>query len=102
MNGFKIFWINFYRKGTVFHESRGKHYSNGFGEGDTLGMMICLPTNMISLPPTHKDLVFNIIYKHLPCLIIPSQVVLKYGISYALLDIDKIQKSFILWRTVSR
>jgi len=72
----------------VFHESRGKHYSNGFGEGDTLGIMICLPTNTISLPPTHKDLVFNFIYKYFLSLIIPSQVILKYSISYALLDID--------------
>jgi Set1/Ash2 histone methyltransferase complex subunit ASH2 len=45
----------------VFHESRGKHYSNSFGEGDTLGIMICLPNNVVSLPPTHKDLVFNFI-----------------------------------------
>lgn len=52
----------------MFHESRGKHYSNGFGEGDTLGIMICLPTNTISLPPTHKDLVFNFIYKYFPSL----------------------------------
>lgn len=80
----------------MFHESRGKHYSNGFGEGDTLGIMICLPTNMISLPPTHKDLVLNNIYKYLPSLIMHSRIILKYGISYALLDIDKIQKPFIL------
>lgn len=80
----------------MFHESRGKHYSNGFGEGDTLGIMICLPTNTISLPPTHKDLVFNIIFKYLLSLIRAFQVVLKYGISCALLDIDKIQKPLIL------
>lgn len=45
----------------MFHESRGKHYSDSFGEGDTLGLMICLPNNTLSLPPTHKDLVFTII-----------------------------------------
>lgn len=31
------------RKGTKFHESHGKHYSNGYGEGDTLGFLIVLP-----------------------------------------------------------
>lgn len=72
----------------MFHESRGKHYSNGFGEGDTLGIMICLPANTISLPPTHKDLVFNFIYKYFLSSMMPSQVILKCGISYALLDID--------------
>lgn len=53
----------------MFHESRGKHYSSGFGEGDTLGIMICLPSNVVSLPPTHKDLVFNFDYKYLQTII---------------------------------
>ncbi|KAK7068679.1 Set1/Ash2 histone methyltransferase complex subunit ASH2, partial [Halocaridina rubra] len=46
------------RKGTVFHESRGKHYMDGgFGEGDVLGIMIVLPDrNPVSrFPPTYKD-----------------------------------------------
>lgn len=46
------------RKGTVFHESRGKHYFDGsFGEGDVLGIMIDLPEkNPVSqFPPTYKD-----------------------------------------------
>lgn len=46
------------RKGTVFHESRGKHFSDcGFSEGDTLGIMIDLPEkNPVSqFPPTYKD-----------------------------------------------
>ncbi|XP_029044148.2 set1/Ash2 histone methyltransferase complex subunit ASH2 [Osmia bicornis bicornis] len=45
------------RKGTRFHESRGKHYSNGYGEGDTLGFLILLPdTHDVShLPNTYKD-----------------------------------------------
>ncbi|XP_042209677.1 set1/Ash2 histone methyltransferase complex subunit ASH2-like isoform X2 [Homarus americanus] len=46
------------RKGTVFHESRGKHYfEGGFGEGDVLGIMIDLPEkNPVSqFPPTYKD-----------------------------------------------
>nr|CAG4643104.1 EOG090X03NS [Ilyocryptus agilis] len=45
------------RKGTVFHESMGKHFSTGYGEGDVLGMLIELPEvpkgNYI--PSTYKD-----------------------------------------------
>jgi len=34
------------RKGTVFHDSRGKHFSDeGFAVGDTLGFLIHLPTD---------------------------------------------------------
>ena len=46
-----------YRKGTKFHEARGKHYSSGFGEGDTLGLLIELPEckNTPHLPQTLKD-----------------------------------------------
>lgn len=45
------------RKGTRFHESRGKHYSNGYGEGDTLGFLIVLPetAETVHLPNTYKD-----------------------------------------------
>lgn len=44
------------RKGTKFHEARGKHYSAGYGEGDTLGLMIYLPeTNAPAVPQTLKD-----------------------------------------------
>lgn len=45
------------RKGTKFHEARGKHYSSGFGEGDTLGLLIYLPDtkNTPAVPPTLKD-----------------------------------------------
>lgn len=49
---------NPYRKGTVFHESRGKHYfDGGFSEGDVLGVMIDLhDKNPVSqFPPTYKD-----------------------------------------------
>lgn len=49
---------HFSRKGTVFHESRGKHYADtGFTEGDVLGIMIKLPEkNPVSrFPPTYKD-----------------------------------------------
>jgi Set1/Ash2 histone methyltransferase complex subunit ASH2 len=45
------------RKGTRFHESAGKHYSPGYGEGDTLGFMIILPQNNTTklVPNTYKD-----------------------------------------------
>ncbi|CAG5041371.1 unnamed protein product [Parnassius apollo] len=45
------------RKGTRFHESRGKHYSNGYGEGDTLGFLIVLPDSPSTkyTPNTYKD-----------------------------------------------
>lgn len=45
------------RKGTRFHESKGKHYSNGYGEGDTLGFLIVLPDthDASHLPNTYKD-----------------------------------------------
>ncbi|XP_018573858.1 set1/Ash2 histone methyltransferase complex subunit ASH2 isoform X2 [Anoplophora glabripennis] len=45
------------KKGTRFHESAGKHYSSGYGEGDTLGFMIALPQNVTTklVPNTYKD-----------------------------------------------
>jgi len=43
------------RKGTKFHDSIGKHYSEGYGQGDILGCLIQLPDKQISLPPTFKD-----------------------------------------------
>ncbi|CAH2070954.1 unnamed protein product, partial [Iphiclides podalirius] len=45
------------RKGTRFHESRGKHYSNGYGEGDTLGFLVVLPDSPTTkyTPNTYKD-----------------------------------------------
>lgn len=45
------------RKGTRFHESRGKHYSDGYGEGDTLGFLISLPYQETKsyVPTTYKD-----------------------------------------------
>jgi len=47
------------RKGTLFHQSRGKHYSDGgYQEGDVLGFFIHLPEpdnpNKL-LPQTYKD-----------------------------------------------
>lgn len=45
------------RKGTRFHECRGKHYSAGYGEGDTLGFLIVLPESpeINYIPHTYKD-----------------------------------------------
>lgn len=48
------------RKGTRFHESHGKHYSDGgYGEGDVLGFLIELPEEKGGaseyLPNTFKD-----------------------------------------------
>ncbi|XP_043276432.1 set1/Ash2 histone methyltransferase complex subunit ASH2 [Venturia canescens] len=45
------------RKGTKFHESRGKHFSSGYGEGDTLGFLIILPDtyDATHIPNTYKD-----------------------------------------------
>ncbi|XP_047022247.1 set1/Ash2 histone methyltransferase complex subunit ASH2 isoform X1 [Helicoverpa zea] len=45
------------RKGTRFHESKGKHYSNGYGEGDTLGFLVVLPESATTkyTPNTYKD-----------------------------------------------
>ncbi|KAF5276969.1 hypothetical protein FQR65_LT16109 [Abscondita terminalis] len=44
-------------KGTRFHESMGKHYSSGYGEGDTLGCLIVLPETSSTelIPDTYKD-----------------------------------------------
>ncbi|XP_065568304.1 set1/Ash2 histone methyltransferase complex subunit ASH2-like [Artemia franciscana] len=46
------------RKGTKFHEAKGYHFSDGYCEGDVLGMMIILPDSHNCekyRPPTHKD-----------------------------------------------
>ncbi|XP_014210534.1 set1/Ash2 histone methyltransferase complex subunit ASH2 [Copidosoma floridanum] len=45
------------RKGTRFHESRGKHYGTGYGEGDTVGFLIILPDDYrpSHIPKTYKD-----------------------------------------------
>ncbi|PSN44435.1 Set1/Ash2 histone methyltransferase complex subunit ASH2 [Blattella germanica] len=45
------------RKGSRFHECRGKHYSSGYGEGDTLGFLIILPEShtVNYIPHTYKD-----------------------------------------------
>ena len=46
------------KKGTRFHQSLGKHYSSGYGQGDTLGFFIDLPDGTETakaLPDTYKD-----------------------------------------------
>ncbi|XP_030761930.1 set1/Ash2 histone methyltransferase complex subunit ASH2 [Sitophilus oryzae] len=45
------------KKGTKFHESHGKRYGKGYGEGDTVGFMIILPQNNTTklVPNTYKD-----------------------------------------------
>lgn len=46
------------KKGTRFHQSIGKHYSSGYGQGDTLGFFIELPDETETakaLPDTYKD-----------------------------------------------
>ncbi|XP_013883580.1 set1/Ash2 histone methyltransferase complex subunit ASH2 [Austrofundulus limnaeus] len=46
------------KKGTRFHQSMGKHYSSGYGQGDTLGFFIELPDGTETakaLPDTYKD-----------------------------------------------
>ena len=48
------------KKGTVFHESRGKHFSDGYGPGDVLGFYISLPDPdepSKLLPYLHKKMV---------------------------------------------
>ena len=46
-------------KGTKFHQSHGKHYGEGYTEGDVLGFYISLPENSMitseNLPKTFKD-----------------------------------------------
>ncbi|KAM4035710.1 set1/Ash2 histone methyltransferase complex subunit ASH2 isoform 2-T2 [Anomaloglossus baeobatrachus] len=46
------------KKGTKFHQSIGKHYSDSYGQGDTLGFYISLPDGTetsLALPDTYKD-----------------------------------------------
>ncbi|GAB6028371.1 transcription factor, contains a PHD finger motif [Chamberlinius hualienensis] len=47
------------RKGTRFHESRGKSYCSGYGAGDVLGILINLPSEesrkIGQLPQSFKD-----------------------------------------------
>ena len=38
------------KKGTMFHQSRGKHYSDGYGPGDVLGFYINLPEKYKNMP----------------------------------------------------
>lgn len=51
------------RKGTKFHDSHGKHYSESYGEGDTLGILIELSEEpyVNYLPQTFKDRVCTLL-----------------------------------------
>lgn len=63
------------KKGTVFHKSHGKHYSNGYREGDVLGFLIILPETELTkrIPNTYKDRVNIFLFFHGNNLIIDSQ-----------------------------
>ncbi len=54
------------RKGTKFHEAKGKHFSAGFGENDTLGLLIYLPDNnkVPNVPVTLKDRVRPFLFSY--------------------------------------
>ncbi|XP_069774043.1 set1/Ash2 histone methyltransferase complex subunit ASH2 isoform X3 [Narcine bancroftii] len=46
------------KKGTKFHQSIGRHYSEGYGQGDVLGFYLYLPEDTEAaraLPDTYKD-----------------------------------------------
>ncbi|XP_067857118.1 set1/Ash2 histone methyltransferase complex subunit ASH2 isoform X3 [Heptranchias perlo] len=46
------------KKGTKFHQSIGRHYSEGYGQGDILGFYLYLPEDTEAaraLPDTYKD-----------------------------------------------
>ncbi|KAG1676274.1 Set1/Ash2 histone methyltransferase complex subunit ASH2 [Nymphon striatum] len=45
------------RKGTCFHQSKGKRYGDGYSEGDVIGFLINLPPekDQTYLPITYKD-----------------------------------------------
>lgn len=50
------------KKGTRFHQSIGKHYSDSYGQGDILGFFIELPDSTEiarALPDTYKDKVWT-------------------------------------------
>ena len=52
------------RKGTKFHESIGKHYSDGYKVGDVLGCMIILPSgNLDFLPKSYKVSIYKVIVR---------------------------------------
>lgn len=58
------------KKGTKFHQSIGKHYSSGYGQGDILGFYISLPEDTEtakSLPDTYKDKVRGGIHNEIKC-----------------------------------
>ena len=49
------------RKGTKFHDSIGKHYSDGYGQGDVVGCLLEMPETkgVDYLPPTCKGELYS-------------------------------------------
>ncbi|CAF1080785.1 unnamed protein product [Didymodactylos carnosus] len=53
------------KKGTIFHEANGKHYSNSYGENDVLGFLIILPESTSHLlPRKYKKLVYCLLIQN--------------------------------------
>lgn len=70
------------RKGTKFHQSRGKRYTGAYVEGDVIGFYIYLPSPVDSsklVPATYKDKVGNDInlLLHLLCLLLTGELFAK-------------------------
>ena len=55
------------RKGTVFNDSKGKHYAKkGYGQGDTIGCLIDLPEDLESEEPVNAPNYLGTTYKDSP------------------------------------
>lgn len=87
------------KKGTKFHQSFGKHYSSGYGQGDTLGFFIELPDTTETakaLPDTYKDKVTPCETPGEPALI--GQPSLTWHLQSVLsAGVNQVQKLPVLW-----
>lgn len=66
------------KKGTRFHQSIGKHYSDGYSQGDVLGFFIELPDETEtakSLPDTYKDKVCKYADPYHPYYVLNLQII---------------------------
>lgn len=55
------------RKGTVFNDARGKHYSDvGYQQGDTIGCLIDLPEDLVNENPVNLEYHLDTTYKEWP------------------------------------
>lgn len=55
------------RKGTVFNDSKGKHYAEkGYAQGDTVGCLIDLPEDLESEEPVNAPNYLGTTYKDWP------------------------------------